>query len=91
VSDVNMYYKAARIYNSGSIDPINLSTSSSNHCYASDITNRLISWSAGPSGCDASVIRNLDGSSQQLSTISSSAIFTQTIDTQRMISTISAF
>jgi len=81
VSDVNIYYKAARIYNSGSIDPTNLSTSGSNHCYASDIANRLIGWSAGPSGCDVSVIGNLDGSSQQLSTISSSATFIQTIDT----------
>jgi hypothetical protein len=80
VSDVNIYYKAARIYNSGSIDLTNLSTSGSNHCYASDIINRLISWSARPSGCNVSVIGNLDGSFQQLLTISSSAIFTQTID-----------
>jgi hypothetical protein len=64
MSDVNIYYKAARIYNSGFIDLINLSASGLNHCYALDIANRLIGWSAGPSGYDASVIRNLDSSSQ---------------------------
>lgn len=90
VSDVSMYYKAARIYNSGFIDPTNLGAGGSNHCYASDIANRLIGWSAGPSGCDASVIGNLDGSSQQLSTMSSSATFTQRMDPQRMRSTIPA-
>jgi hypothetical protein len=56
-----MYYKAARIYNSGFIDPTNLGASGLNYYYALDITNRLIGWSAGPSGCNALVIGNLDG------------------------------
>ena len=42
MSDINIYYKAARIYNSGFIDLINLSINSSNYYYTSDITNRLI-------------------------------------------------
>jgi hypothetical protein len=58
--DINIYYKAARIYNSGFIDLINLSINSSNHCYALDIVNRLIGWSAGPSSYNALIIRNLD-------------------------------
>jgi hypothetical protein len=43
MSNVSIYYKAAQIYNSGFIDPINLGASGSNHYYALDITNRLIS------------------------------------------------
>jgi len=43
VSNVSIYYKVARIYNSGSINPTNLSANSSNYYYASNITNRLIS------------------------------------------------
>jgi hypothetical protein len=61
VFNISIYYKAARIYNSGFIDPINLSASGLNHCYALDITNRLINWSAGPSSYNISVIRNLNG------------------------------
>ncbi|KAM3550806.1 hypothetical protein MY1884_008051 [Beauveria asiatica] len=51
-SDVSRYYKAARMYNSGSIAPSGLlEDGGSTHCYASDIANRLIGWSHGPKGC----------------------------------------
>jgi len=44
-SDVSKYYKAARIYNSGSIAPDgDLAAGCCMHCYASDIANRLTGW-----------------------------------------------
>lgn len=59
-TDVSMYYKAARIYNSGSIDSSkNLGAGIATHCYASDIANRLLGWSSGPSGCDANTVASL--------------------------------
>lgn len=49
-SDVSRYYKAARIYNSGSIASSGLLQDGvATHCYASDIANRLLGWSLGPS------------------------------------------
>lgn len=54
-SDVSRYYKAARMYNSGSIAPSGLLEDGiATHCYASDIANRLIGWSQGYSGCKIS-------------------------------------
>jgi hypothetical protein len=51
-SGVSRFYKTARIYNSGSIAPSGLLQDGiATHCYASDIANRLIGWSAGVSGC----------------------------------------
>ncbi|KAL8796514.1 MAG: hypothetical protein Q9195_001188 [Heterodermia aff. obscurata] len=49
-------YKAARIYNSGSLDPSgNLATNGATPCYASDVANRLIGF-LGDSPCtDADV------------------------------------
>ncbi|KAL1969792.1 hypothetical protein VTN77DRAFT_7301 [Rasamsonia byssochlamydoides] len=39
------FYQAARIYNSGSIDPSgDLGAGVATHCYASDIANRLTGW-----------------------------------------------
>lgn len=39
------YYRAARLYNSGSIDSSNdLEKGDAEHCYASDIANRLMGW-----------------------------------------------
>ncbi|KAH8593948.1 hypothetical protein B0O99DRAFT_626495 [Bisporella sp. PMI_857] len=56
-SDVSKYYKAARIYNSGSIDGSkNLGAGIATHCYASDIANRLTGWYSGTSACDATTI-----------------------------------
>ncbi|KAM3502600.1 hypothetical protein MY11210_009015 [Beauveria gryllotalpidicola] len=54
-SGVSRYYKAARMYNSGSIAPSGLlEEGGSTHCYASDIANRLIGWSHGFTGCKIS-------------------------------------
>ncbi|KXT06668.1 hypothetical protein AC578_8591 [Pseudocercospora eumusae] len=52
-SDVSKYYKAARIYNSGSVDVSGLLQDGvATHCYSSDVANRLLGWSAAPSKCD---------------------------------------
>ncbi|KAL9615768.1 MAG: hypothetical protein Q9204_008670 [Flavoplaca sp. TL-2023a] len=52
VDDVGRYYRAARIYNSGSIDPSgDLGKGVATHCYASDIANRLRGWSLADDGC----------------------------------------
>lgn len=62
-SDVSMYYKAARIYNSGSIDKSgNLGLGLATHCYASNIANRLTGWSSGSSGCDGGTVGDFNGS-----------------------------
>ncbi|KIY00042.1 uncharacterized protein Z520_04680 [Fonsecaea multimorphosa CBS 102226] len=46
------YYRAARLYNSGAIDPSgDLGKGSATHCYASDIANRLTGWTDAPSAC----------------------------------------
>ncbi|KAF2159596.1 hypothetical protein M409DRAFT_70911 [Zasmidium cellare ATCC 36951] len=51
-TDVSKYYKAARIYNSGLIASSGLLQDGvATHCYASDIANRLLGWSLGPSKC----------------------------------------
>lgn len=47
------FYRAARIYNSGSIDPsTRLECGIATHCYASDIANRLTGWVNAPHGCN---------------------------------------
>ncbi|TKA33760.1 hypothetical protein B0A50_00596 [Salinomyces thailandicus] len=44
-SDTSRFYKAARMYNSGSVDPSgDLGKGVATHCYASDIANRLTGW-----------------------------------------------
>lgn len=46
------FYRAARIYNSGSIAPSgNLDAGIATHCYASDIANRLTGWVEAPHAC----------------------------------------
>lgn len=46
------YYRAARAYNSGSVDPSgDLGKGCCTHCYASDIANRLTGWVTGDSKC----------------------------------------
>lgn len=51
-SDTSAYYKAARLYNSGSIDPSGaLEGGVATHCYASDIANRLTGWVNAVSQC----------------------------------------
>ena len=51
-SDVSAYYRAARIYNSGSVDKSgDLGKGVATHCYASDIANRLTGWVQYPKNC----------------------------------------
>lgn len=52
VSDVSAFYRAARIYNSGSVDPSgDLGKGIATHCYASDIANRLTGWVQASHDC----------------------------------------
>ncbi|KAG9614600.1 carbohydrate-binding module family 50 protein, partial [Aureobasidium melanogenum] len=53
VTDVSMYYRAARIYNGGlgGYHADDLGTGCCTLCYASDVANRLTGWSSGLSGC----------------------------------------
>ena len=51
-SGAQKYYRAARMYNSGSVPPSgDLGDGGATACYASDIANRLIGWSSGDSKC----------------------------------------
>ena len=51
-SDVSAFYRAARIYNSGSVDKSgDLGKGVATHCYASDIANRLTGWVQAPKEC----------------------------------------
>lgn len=51
-TDISKYYKAARIYNSGSVAPSkDLGEGCCTHCYASDIANRLTGWVTAPTAC----------------------------------------
>lgn len=63
-SDVSKYYKAARIYNSGSIAASgNLGDGIATHCYSSDIANRLLGWASDAgSECDEATIGGMTGS-----------------------------
>ncbi|KAI7973351.1 hypothetical protein EIK77_002290 [Talaromyces pinophilus] len=59
-SGATMYYLAARMYNSGSIAPDgNLGQGGATACYASDVANRLLGWSTGPTACQAAEIASL--------------------------------
>ncbi|KAM0510829.1 hypothetical protein ACHAPE_010489 [Trichoderma viride] len=50
--DVSDYYRAARIYNSGSISKTgDLQSNIATHCYVSDIANRLTGWVYATSTC----------------------------------------
>ncbi|PVH94274.1 hypothetical protein DM02DRAFT_618749 [Periconia macrospinosa] len=63
-NDAQTIYKAARNYNSGSLDPSgNLGKGIATHCYSSDVANILIGWADGKHGCDEATIGNLGGSS----------------------------
>ena len=52
-NDGSQFYKAARIYDSGSIAASgNLGQGVATHCYASDVANRLTGGlTGGPTGC----------------------------------------
>jgi hypothetical protein len=52
-NDVSQYYKAARIYNSGSIASGGiLQDGIATHCYCSDIANRLTGWVNAETKCN---------------------------------------
>lgn len=56
-ADVTSFYKAARAYNSGAVASSgNLGQGGATHCYASDVANRLLGWTDGPSFCAPDVI-----------------------------------
>ncbi|KAJ6786127.1 hypothetical protein PWT90_02483 [Aphanocladium album] len=51
--DVSAFYRAARLYNSGSISRTgNLQDGIATHCYSSDIANRLTGWVNAASKCN---------------------------------------
>lgn len=51
-SDASTFYKAARAYNSGSVDASgDLGKGIATHCYASDVANRLMGWVQAPTKC----------------------------------------
>lgn len=51
--NAQVYYQAARHYNSGSVEYGNLDNGfSSNPCYAMDVANRLTGWVTAASACD---------------------------------------
>jgi len=50
--DVSAYYRAARMYNSGSIDASgDLGVTAATRCYASDVANRLTGWALAEREC----------------------------------------
>lgn len=54
------YYKAARTYNSGSVDASgNLGQGGATHCYASDIANRVGGWAGDVTDCIESTIGSI--------------------------------
>lgn len=59
------YYRAARIYNSGSIAGNNLGAGIATHCYSSDIANRLMGWTTDSSACQEASIGSYMGTSGQ--------------------------
>ncbi|KAF2019276.1 carbohydrate-binding module family 50 protein [Aaosphaeria arxii CBS 175.79] len=61
--DVSKYYKAARIYNSGSLPQGgNLGSGIATHCYSTDIANRLVGWTSQSSACQEGTIGSVGGS-----------------------------
>lgn len=53
------WYRAARIYNSGSLGGENLGLGIATHCYASDVANRLIGWVGDKTGCEEASIGSI--------------------------------
>ncbi|OGE54037.1 hypothetical protein PENARI_c006G01609 [Penicillium arizonense] len=71
-SEVAKYYKAARTYNSGSIDASgNLGQGGATHCYASDIANRVRGWAGDVSECIESTIGTLTSGTESSTSDSS--------------------
>ncbi|KAL9583630.1 MAG: hypothetical protein Q9212_002595 [Teloschistes hypoglaucus] len=56
------WYRASRIYNSGSVDPSgDLGMGVATHCYASDVANRLTGWTLAEDRCDGAGRRGRTG------------------------------
>ena len=52
-TDVSRFYRAARAYNGGSVDPSgDLGRGCCTLCYASDVANRLTGWVDAPHTCN---------------------------------------
>lgn len=56
------FYRAARIYNSGTVIDANLGAGIATHCYASDVANRLMGWTKAQSLCEEATIASFSGS-----------------------------
>jgi LysM repeat protein len=91
-SEVTKYYKAARTYNSGSIDSSgNLGQGIATHCYASDIANRVRGWAGGVTECVESAIGGLtSGTESSTSDSSDSGSDSGSDDTTSSTSTAAA-
>lgn len=51
--NVSRFYRAARVYNGGSVDSSgDLEKGCCTRCYASDVANRLTGWVSAPHTCD---------------------------------------
>ncbi|KAJ5210451.1 hypothetical protein N7491_010257 [Penicillium cf. griseofulvum] len=91
------YYKAARTYNSGSIDSSgNLGQGGATHCYASDIANRVRGWAGDMSECTEATIGTVTsgagaalGGGHDSSSSSSSTAAEQPTETAETIQTSS--
>ncbi|KAI4194160.1 MAG: hypothetical protein LQ350_007927 [Teloschistes chrysophthalmus] len=56
------WYRASRIYNSGSVDASgDLGLGVATHCYASDVANRLTGWTLAEDKCDGASRRGRTG------------------------------
>ncbi|KAJ5531007.1 Peptidoglycan-binding Lysin subgroup [Penicillium freii] len=92
------YYKAARTYNSGSIDSSgNLGQGGATHCYASDIANRVRGWAGDVTECIESTIGTITsgvesalGGDDDSSSSSSSTAAEQPTETAEPIQTSSS-
>ncbi|KAJ5520454.1 hypothetical protein N7463_000907 [Penicillium fimorum] len=97
-ADAAKYYKAARTYNSGSIDSSgNLGQGGATHCYASDIANRVRGWAGDMSECIEATIGTLTsgagsilGGGDDSSSSSSSTAAEQSTETAEPIQASSA-
>jgi len=50
--NISRFYRAARMYNSGSVAASGrLEDGIATHCYSSDVANRLLGWTAGSNAC----------------------------------------
>ena len=69
MSETQLYYRAARMYNSGSIDPSgDLGLGVATHFYTSDIANRLTGWVFAPSACTLDYASQSNGATNTSST-----------------------